>query len=66
MYVPCKSMSVVILSFKTEITKPDIVNYIYEHPKDLDLKMKGFWISDRKHCPFANDISPANSLISPD
>ena len=26
---------------------PDIVNYIYEHPTALDLKMKGFWISDR-------------------
>lgn len=26
----------------------DIVNYIYEHPTALDLRMKGFWISDRK------------------
>ncbi|KAI0666135.1 alpha/beta-hydrolase [Trametes maxima] len=24
----------------------DIANYIYEHPKQLDLSLKGFWISD--------------------
>ena len=27
---------------------PYIANYIYEHPTLLDLKLKGFWISDRE------------------
>lgn len=27
---------------------PYLANYIYEHPTLLDLKLKGFWLSDRK------------------
>ena len=27
---------------------PYIANYIYEHPAILDLKLKGFWLSDRE------------------
>ena len=26
----------------------DIANYIYEHPDELDLSLKGIWIADRK------------------
>ena len=37
------------VSYRGSLLCQDIVNYIYEHPTALDLKMKGFWISDRKH-----------------
>ena len=37
----------------------DLANFIYEHPGDLDLKLKGFFIADRRY-PYFSAVVPAN------
>jgi hypothetical protein len=38
----------------------DIANYIYEHPKALDLNLQGIWIADRESS-ITSKISAENS-----
>ncbi len=41
----------------------DIANYIYEHPGELDLDLKGIWIADRTHLIILS-VSCANHYYS--
>lgn len=60
-YIPCTFYAACILCFSGTDAKVcvDIANYIYQHPKALDLNLQGMWISDRKRC-----VVTSISLIS--
>ena len=49
MYVPCTSIWCQSASWVVFNTELDIANYIYGHPRALDLSLKGIWISDREY-----------------
>ena len=47
MYVPCKYDVILSTRDVLNFVHLDLANYIYEHPSDLKLDLKGFWVSDR-------------------
>ena len=47
MYVPCKCDVIASTRDALNLVHLDLANYIYEHPSDLKLDLKGFWVSDR-------------------
>lgn len=40
----------------------DIANYIYEHPDELDLALKGIWIGDREQSTAHSTVCLLNIL----